>query len=192
MQIQVANNEVTGFELYGMPYRFTDEKYKQHEKLECISYSRATQAFLSDSIVEGGFTRMVMENAALLALMDYLHDYSISCKLLGKSKMLSTKRGSIIVVTEYGELGGCVLKHPNDTFVITQLLKRWEFPKAVCYLGDIMACVMDKLPYVELADVKGNVGYYESHNVGSPYELPVEEAMKGLNLTMWEVSKYAT
>lgn len=187
--LEVEGEHVVGFTLHGMSYREVEEKYKQGEKLEVIQYPSVLGRSLTSSIISGTFDLMECEFFAVRALEWYLSDFLCEVKSFGTFRMLSTDRGSILSITEYGELGGVILKHPSDLFVVRALMKRYYSPKAWCYAGDIMDCVLEKLPEVELYDhTRNGLNHYSAHNPSGETELQVAEAIKGLPLRLWEIS----
>lgn len=187
--LEVEGEHVIGFTLHGMTYREIEEKYKQGEKLEVIQYPSVLGYSLAGSIISGTFDLMECEFFAVRALEWYLSDFLCEIKSFGTFRMLSTERGSILAITEYGELGGVILKHPSDVFVVRALMKRYYSPKAWCYHGDIMDIVLDKLPEVELYEcTKDGLNHYSSHNPDEPSRLQVRHAIEGLPLKLWEIS----
>ena len=204
-QFHVSTNGLQGFTLHGMEYRIatnamgTLDLYQHGDKIEFIGLSATLGASLSASISRGVFTRMnaqqvteSLERTAVPALITFFCDTSISgIKYQGVPKMLSSKRGSLMLVTEYGELLGVILNHPSDIYTVKRLMSKWQAPKTWAEVGTMMySYLSDHYKHkVVLAEVNGSIATFLGCNAEQPIEVAVEVAIEGLGLTLWEISK---
>lgn len=204
-QFHVSTNGLQGFTLHGMEYRIatnamgTLDRYQHGDKLEFIGLSATLGASLRCSIMSSAFALMGVEMAttsleltAIKAIKSFFAYTSVKgVKYHGHPKVVSTKRGSIMVVTEYGELLGVILNHPSDIYTVKRLMSKWQAPKTWAEVGTMMySFLSDHLKReVVLAEVNGSVATFLGCNAEQPIEVAVEVAIEGLDLTLWEISK---
>lgn len=205
-QFHVSTDGLIGFTLHGMRYQVatnamgTVDPYQHGDKVEFISLSASLGASLRCSILNCTFATlgvematMSLERTAITAIKAFFTDTTISGTdyYKGHPKVVSTKRGSIIVVTEYGELLGVILNHPSDVFVVNRLMSKWQAPKTWAEVGTMMySYLSDHYKHkVVLAEVNGSVATFLGCNAEQPIEVAVEVAIEGLGLTLWEISK---
>ena len=205
-QFHVSTDGLIGFTLHGMRYQVatntmgTLDRYQHGDKVEFIGLSATLGAFLRDFILSGAFASMdvvkatrSLERTAITAIKAFFADITISGNAYykGHPKVVSTKRGSNIVVTEYGELLGVILNHPSDVFVVNRLMSKWQAPKTWAEVGTMMySYLSDHYKHkVVLAEVNGSIATFLGCNAEQPIEVAVEVAIEGLGLTIWEISK---
>lgn len=205
-QFHVSTDGLVGFTLHGMRYQVatnamgTVDHYQHGDKVEFISLSATLGASLRCSTLNGTFASMdtekvtvELELTAIKALKSFFADTTIKGTdyFRGHPKVVSTRRGSIIVVTEYGELLGVILNHPSDVFIVNRLMSKWQAPKTWAEVGTMMYSYMsDHYKHkVVLSEVNGSVATFLGCNAEQPIEVSVEVAIEGLGLTLWEISK---
>lgn len=205
-QFNVSTDGLIGFTLHGMRYQVatnamgTLDRYQHGDKVEFIGLSASLGAFLRDFILSGALASIDAEKAtveleltAIKALKSFFLETTIKGTnyFQGHPKVVSTKRGSIIVVTEYGELLGVILNHPSDVFIVNRLMSKWQAPKTWAEVGTMMySYLSDHYKHkVALSEVNGSVATFLGCNAEQPVEVAVEVAIEGLGLTLWEISK---
>lgn len=205
-QFHVSTDGLIGFTLHGMRYQVatnamgTVDHYQHGDKVEFIGLSATLGASLRCSILNGTFASMDIEKATMrleVTAMEALKAFFLETIIKGTAyftghpKVVSTQRGSVLVVTEYGELLGVVLNHPSDVFVVNRLMSKWQAPKTWAEVGTMMySYLSDHYKHkVVLAEVNGSIATFLGCNAEQPIEVAVEVAIEGLGLTLWEISK---
>lgn len=194
-KVMVEDGATTGFSIHGMDYKHATnamgslERYKMFEKLECIQYSNAARDALSRLLNQHPVDLLQIELLAVQLISDYFKETNATVAYIGSPVLASTKRGSIVIITEFGELLGVALKSSSDIFTVRRLMAKFNRPKTWAEVGSPMFSVLAESWKLSITAVNKRVATFEDYNPEQPREVAVQVALEGLDMTLWEVSQ---
>lgn len=185
-----VEGRLNGFTLYGMKYRFTDEQVKWkpadscHEILAGEVQKRSLAALLNSDVL----VRTDVEKLAVDCMIAYFDGISVDFEIVGtKFNVVSTKAGSVAIVSNYGGMYNLLLRKVSDAFVFNRLLQHWPENYGMADVGSRTFAAYERLGYA-LTEVVGDVAGVERFNYrDNNLVREVKDFAKELQLTVWEI-----
>lgn len=187
-------SEVVGFELHGMRYHVVEDyqAYKPYEMVKFIPISMSQMEAVRVLVKKGTFTQLMAEDAAIVAMKRFYKGlgFQVHCAYtLGKPFVVSTKRGSIMILSTRGSMINLTLRSPHDTYLINRLLKE-EFERNSGYVctQSRQRVMYEKLGYTlkAISDSAGMVFVSRFNYCANPCGDTIERICKKYDLTFWE------